>query len=200
MATASGPRISPCLANLRPGTNQELAPKPTHHRSLRSLGFSGGAARERHRECSPDEPLAVVASGGRDDAASGSEALLGVRPPAQDHLGQSRGIGANCVCLLLDALECPVAIAPVARRHMLWQRRGCTLHIRADMHGDAFVAMEDLDRLRGLARPHLLTDERERHRVVVLVDLHVIVETGATLLPFGELIRLGRKRLTVSAG
>src|SRR5262252_4222016 len=63
------------------------------------------------------------------------------------------------------------------------------------MRGDALVAMEHLDHLRGVARPHLLTDERKGHRVVVLVDLHVVVEAGAALLPLGKLVRRGRKRL-----
>ena len=63
------------------------------------------------------------------------------------------------------------------------------------MRGDAPVAMEHLDDLRGVARPHFLTDERKGHRVVVLVDLHVVVEAGAALLPLGELVLLGRKRL-----
>src|SRR5262249_42020113 len=63
------------------------------------------------------------------------------------------------------------------------------------MRSDAFAAMGHLDGARGVARPHLLTNERERHRVVVLVDLHVVVEARAALLPLSELILLGRKRL-----
>src|SRR5215831_2659926 len=63
------------------------------------------------------------------------------------------------------------------------------------MRGDALVAMEHLDHLRGVARPHLLTDQGVGHRVVVLVDLHVVVEARAALLPLGKLIRLGRKWL-----
>ena len=63
------------------------------------------------------------------------------------------------------------------------------------MRGDAPVAMEHLDHLRGVARPQFLTDERKGHRVVVLVDLHVVVEAGAALLPLGELVLLSRKRL-----
>src|SRR5262245_19190895 len=55
--------------------------------------------------------------------------------------------------------------------------------------------MGHLDGARGIARPHLLTDERERHRVVVLVDLHMVVEARATLLPLSALILLSRKRL-----
>ena len=44
------------------------------------------------------------------------------------------------------------------------------------MRGNALAAVEDFDRARGDACPHLLAQQLVRHRVVVLVDLDVIVE------------------------
>ena len=63
------------------------------------------------------------------------------------------------------------------------------------MRGDALAAMEDFDRARRDARPHLLAQQLVRHRVVVLLDLDVIVEPDPALLPLGEDVGLGRQRL-----
>jgi hypothetical protein len=46
--------------------------------------------------------------------------------------------------------------------------------------------MEDFDRARRDARPNLLAQQSVRHRVVVLVDLDVIVETDPAFFPFGK--------------
>ena len=63
------------------------------------------------------------------------------------------------------------------------------------MRGDALAAVEDLDRARRDARPHLLAQQLVRHRVVVLVDLDVVVEPDPAFLPFGKDVGLGRQRL-----
>ena len=63
------------------------------------------------------------------------------------------------------------------------------------MRGDALAAMEHLDRARRDPRPHLLAQQRVRHRVVVLLDLDVVVEPDAAFLPFGVDVGLGRQRL-----
>src|SRR5262249_40689507 len=60
------------------------------------------------------QPLAVVAPSEVEDAAARSEALLGVRPLAQDTPDERRGMRSDCAGLVRDALERPVAIAPVA--------------------------------------------------------------------------------------
>jgi len=56
----------------------------------------------------------------------------------------------------------------------------------AAMHSDALAAMEHLDRARGVAGPQLLAHQRVWHRVVVSLDLHVVVDAGAALLPVRE--------------
>ena len=62
------------------------------------------------------------------------------------------------------------------------------------MHRDALAAMEHLDRARGVAGPQLLAHQRVWHRVVVPLDLHVIVDARAALLPLRERILRVRKR------
>src|SRR5712671_2623886 len=63
------------------------------------------------------------------------------------------------------------------------------------MDGDAIALMEKLDGPRGDPRPQRLTQQRMRHRVVVLLDLDVIIEAGLALLPFGVDVRLCWERL-----
>ena len=63
------------------------------------------------------------------------------------------------------------------------------------MRGNPLAAVEDFDRARGDARPHLLAQQLVRHRVIVLVDLDVVIEPDPAFLPFGKDVRLGRQRL-----
>ena len=73
------------------------------------------------------------------------------------------------------ALRRPVGIAPVARRHVHAHRRMLAVRGRTDMCGNALAAVEDLDRARGDARPHLLAQQLMRHGVIVLVDIDVAI-------------------------
>ncbi len=61
------------------------------------------------------------------------------------------------------------------------------------MASDAFAAVEDLDRSIGHPGPQLLSQQGVRHRVVMLVDLDVVIETGAAFLPLGVGIGLDRE-------
>src|SRR3954468_16150494 len=63
------------------------------------------------------------------------------------------------------------------------------------MDGDAIALMEKLDGPRGDPRPQRLTQQRMRHRVVVLLDLDVIIEASLALLPFGVDVRRCWERL-----
>ena len=65
----------------------------------------------------------------------------------------------------------------------------------AHMGGDALTVMEDLDGALGDPGPELLFGQGMGHRIVMLGDLDMIIETGAALLPFGVLVCLARQRL-----
>ena len=62
---------------------------------------------------------------------------------------------------------------------------------------DALAAMEHLDRVGGVAGPQLLAYQRVRHRVVMLVDLHVIVDAGAALLHSANIYSVGGSDLSL---
>ena len=63
------------------------------------------------------------------------------------------------------------------------------------MGGNALTAVEDFDRAGGDACPNLLAQQLVWHRVVVLLDLDVIIESDPALLPFGKDIGIDRQRL-----
>ena len=63
------------------------------------------------------------------------------------------------------------------------------------MCGNPLAAVENFDRARCDASPHLLAQEVMRRRVVVLVDLDVVVEPDPAFFPFGKDVGLGRQRL-----
>jgi len=65
----------------------------------------------------------------------------------------------------------------------------------AGVAGDPDALVQDLDRAVGNARLDLLADETERHGVVVVGDLDVVVGRDPAPPPFGKGVRLGRQRL-----
>lgn len=50
---------------------------------------------------------------------------------------------------------------------------------------DTLALVEDFDRSRRQPRPDFLAQQLVRHRVVMLLDLDVVIEADAALLPFG---------------
>ena len=94
---------------------------------------------------------------------------------------------------MADPLRCPGGEASMGARHVLGHGGVAPVGGSAQMAGDALSAMENLDRSIGEAGPQLLSQQGVRHRVVMLVDLDVVVETGAALLPLGVDVRLGRE-------
>ena len=142
------------------------------------------AASTRSVPIAPDEP---------ENADAGAEALLGMRPRAQDHIGQDGGVVADRGGLAADAFMCPVAIAPMRTGHVLGDGRRPVRPGAAPMTGDALAAMENLDRGGGDPRLDLLADQLLRHAVVVLGDLDMIVEADAAALPLGVFVGFGRQ-------
>jgi hypothetical protein len=67
------------------------------------------------------------------------------------------------------------------------------------MRSNALAVVEDFDRACGDARPHFLTQQLVRDRVIVLVDLDVIIDADPALLPFGKDVWRNRQRLERAA-
>src|SRR5215831_4099993 len=165
-------------------------------------GFDGaeGAGADGERALAGRlHPLAGKAPYKLHDAAAGAEALLGVSLLAQDDLDECGGVRADLGGLAHDARKRPVGIAPMARGHVLGQGGVSAVRGTAAVHCDARTAMEHFHGADGVASPQLLAHQRIRHRVVVPLDLHVIVDAGATLLPLTEHIVRGWKRLELGA-
>ena len=113
----------------------------------------------------------------------------------EDEFDERRRVAPDLAGLPPQALRRPVRVALVARRHVLAHRRVLAVRGRPQVRGDALAVMEQLDRARGDARPQLLSQQLMRHRVVVLLDLHVIVEASPAFLPLRERVGFGRQRL-----
>src|ERR1700721_3606820 len=87
----------------------------------------------------------------------------------------------------------PVTVAPMVTRHMLGDG-GRTMWQRAAQMGcDALAAQENLDRPGRDPCLDLLTGEAVGNAVVVLGDLHMIIEIDATPLPFRALVGFVRQ-------
>src|SRR5271166_399066 len=115
-----------------------------------------------------------------------------MRARAEDDLDRCRGVVADRCGLALDPLVGPVAVAPMRTRHVISEcRRPMRAHA-ARMSGDQLAAMEDLHRLCGEASLHFFTEQPERHRVEMLLDLDMVVEVHPAALPGG--VFAGRRR------
>lgn len=68
------------------------------------------------------EAIGAVLAGQAQDAEASTEALLGMRPVAQDDLDQSSGVGADRCRRAQDALVGPTGVTAMGRRHVLGQR------------------------------------------------------------------------------
>ena len=135
--------------------DQDWAPRP--RRRARSRDGSSGWRRPSCRSgCRAPAPgrrrrrraPRRSASDQAEDADAGAEALLGMRPRAQDDVDQGGGVVADRGGLAADPLMRPVAIAPVRARHVLRHRGRPMPAQAAQMDGDPLAAMEDLDGLR----------------------------------------------------
>src|SRR4051812_22733081 len=141
------------------------------------------------------DPLCAEGAGQPDDAETGAEALLGMRPFGQDHVAQQKGRGADPAGLGANTVDRPVGVAPMRGRHVLGN--GGVLAVPADpaMDGDALAAQEDLDGSRRQTDLDLLARVAVRGAVVVAVDLDMVVEPDPASPPLGQHVGLHRQRL-----
>src|ERR1700739_4317538 len=69
------------------------------------------------------EPFAAERAQKAQDAAAGAEALFGVRPACQEEFAQRRACRPDAGRFLADAVDGPVGVAAMARRHVLGDGR-----------------------------------------------------------------------------
>jgi hypothetical protein len=117
-----------------------------------------------------------------------------MRPRAQDQIDQRRGIIADGRGLAENSLMRPVAVAPVRTWHMFGGGGRPMRTQAAKMCGDQLAAVENLYRAGGDARLHLFTEQPERHRIKMLLDLDVIVEVHPAFFPRSKFIGCRRQR------
>src|SRR3984957_8396459 len=91
-------------------------------------------------------------AGETDDAETSAIPLLGMGPGLQDLLAQGRGRRADLSGVVPDALDRPAGVAPMAGRHVLGNGRMLLVAAAAEMDGDAFAFVENLDAASGQPR------------------------------------------------
>src|SRR5437867_7563199 len=132
------------------------------------------------------DPRGVVTAGEAEEAKTGAEALLGMRPPREDLTHHRRGRRPDRLGPADEPRGRPLRVAPVGVRPMCRLRREAVADVAPAMGGDAAAVAEDLDHRRGGADVDALADERVGDAVVVLVELDVIVDVDADVgLPRG---------------
>jgi hypothetical protein len=91
------------------------------------------------------ETIRAVLAGEPEDAEAGAEALLGMRPAAQDDLDESGGVAADGGGLAQEALVGPAGVATVGARHMVGQRGVPAARTAQQMTGNPLPLVEQLD-------------------------------------------------------
>ena len=113
-----------------------------------------------------------------------------MRPADQHGDDQPLGVRSDGTGLMLQALRRPFAIPPVCARHVLGLGAVSWSAVTPGMGGDAFTAVEHLDRASRGTGVHLLADQRVRHRVEKALDLDVVINPDAGEAPLGILVVL----------
>ncbi len=129
------------------------------------------------------------------DAETRSKPLLRMRAAGHD---RGKKIGCGRACLLGpadDSRRGPLKMPLVRLGHVRFDRGVGSLEITSHMARLPFPFVEDLHDHRGQADIHRLSDQPVRDAVVMIQDLHVIVDVDLSLLPFAVLIGRGRQRL-----
>jgi len=126
---------------------------------------------------------------------AGAEALFGMRPALQDQLAKGGSGRANRSGLAANALDGPVGIAPMARRHVLGHGGVPTVAAGAQMSGDPLALQKDLDGTRRQPRLDLTASKAVGDAVEVVLDLDMVVDADPTNAPFGKAIGLRGQRL-----
>src|ERR1700730_7242912 len=131
------------------------------------------------------------------DAEASAEALFGMGPALQDQLAQRGGGWSDRTSLAANALDRPVGVTPVARRHVLGDGGVPMVAAGAQMSGNPFALQKDFDGSRGQPHLDLAAGKAVGHAVEMTFELDVVVDTNPADAPFGKAIGLRRQRVEV---
>src|SRR5271170_2862788 len=120
----------------------ELVVEDRAHRAVGQRADLDGAGRCRFEAIGAGRPHQA------HDAQAGAEALFGMRPALQNQLAQGRRRGPDLGGFTANALDGPVGIAPVARRHVIGDGGVAAIAAGAQMCGDPLTLQKDLDGAR----------------------------------------------------
>ena len=146
----------------------------------KAIGAEGQRAGARRLE--PEVP---VPSPQLHDPQTGAIPLLGVRAALQDPTDELSGLRPDLLNPADQPRRRPFGMRAVGAGHVLGHGRRLSVVAPAVRH-DALAAMEDLDRVGGVADLDLLADQLVRHAVDVALDLDVVVDVDAAQLPVRE--------------
>ena len=116
-----------------------------------------------------------------------------MRPALQDQLAQGSRGGADRSGFVADALDGPIGVTPVARRHVIGDGGVAVIAAGAQMRGDPLALEKDLDSARRQPHLDLTTGEAVRDAVEVGLDLDVVVDADPAQPPFGKSVGLARQ-------
>src|ERR1700731_719790 len=131
------------------------------------------------------------------DAQAGPEALLRVGPALQDQLAERGGSWADRSGLAANALDGPVGVPPMARRHVLGDGGVPMVTAGAQMSGNPLALQKDLDGSRRQSHLDLAAGKAVGHAVEMPFELDVVIDTNPADAPFGKAIGLRRQRVEV---
>src|SRR3984893_4835566 len=112
-----------------------------------------------------------------------------------DRLKQRDRGGPDFLSLAQSPSRRPFRVTPMARWHVLRDRGVLVREARALVARNPLTLVEDLNAAGRKTRFNGLAQKPERHRVVMVIDLDVIVRRDRAALPLGILVALARKPL-----
>ncbi len=120
------------------------------------------------------------------NAQAGAEALLRVRPRAEDDRDQlSRG-RASLLSPVHQTFRCPAGRVPMCPGYVLGERGMAPLQRGSPVTGTPCVVVQQLQGVGGHAHIQLLFDQLVGHRVVVAQHLDMIINMDPGVLPLGR--------------
>ena len=112
--------------------------------------------------------------------------LLGVRPALQDQLAQRGSSWADRSGLATNALDRPVSVTPMARRHVLGHRGVPMVAAGPQMSSDPLTLQKDLNSAR--CQPHLdfAAGKAVRNAVEMALGLDMVVDANPAEAPLEQ--------------